>query len=144
LNLAAEQGMGLFRAERGELPRAVSEAFAARYAQAKSGLLLGREAAKPPREQSEAADRVQFLLEQDGTEDEKDYLSRLLSVVADLGSLPAVYLKRIRGADLRSPHEAIRDLRLALPDSYLDAMLEKAGRVGSSPEEIILAEELPQ
>lgn len=144
LSLTAEEGVGLFRAERGELPRAVSEGFAAHYARAKSGLLSGREAARPPREQSEAADRVQFLLEQAQSGEEKDYLERLLSVIAELGALPAVYLKRIRRTELGSSLEAVRELRKDIPDAYLDAMLEKARLVGAGPEEIILAEELPE
>lgn len=140
--ISAEEGMRLFRAECGEKAAPVSESFAALYTAARKGISAGRAASRPGREQSGASDRIQFLLERAGSEEEKDYLGRLLRVVSELGALPAVYAKRIRGIALASPGQAVAELQGFIPDAYLESILGKEAAVGAAPEAVILAEEL--
>lgn len=142
LTMTAEEGMRLFRAEKCEDVSAVGDGFAALYAKAKKELFNDRASIKPLREQSEAADRIQYLLDKAETDNDREYLAHLLRVVAELGSMPRVYLKRIRGIDVRKPAEAVKELHRFIPSRYLDAILGKEAEIGQGPEQLILSEEL--
>ena len=118
----------------------VSDDFYALYENAKSESGIIHKSAQKSKSVQDVVGILNFIKKQSQNENDKAYIDALQNVVS-LDSLPLYYIKEIKEKIKPDSLEAVVQLRLIVPDTYLESLLEKNGKVGKEVEMILLSEE---
>lgn len=133
--LTAEQAIGLFEAEKTEIPYALSEKFDPIYQQLKCRLFTNETADKNDKERLNASAKLK-LIGQAGVLD-KDYLLDLSSVLRS-DALPGFEIRMINQLTAKDFHT----LPQKITQDYLNRILAAGNKVEEGEETLILTEEL--
>ncbi|MBR6123288.1 helicase [Candidatus Saccharibacteria bacterium] len=138
--LPASLALPYFKASIDEDVFPVSDDFYALYENAKSESGIIHKSAQKSRSVQNVVSILNFIKKQSQNESDKAYIDALQNVVS-LDSLPLYYIKEIKEKIKPDSLEAATQLRLIVPDTYLDSLLEKNSKVGKEVEMILLSEE---
>lgn len=138
--LPASYALPCFKAEIEESAQPISDDFYALYEKAKAESGVVHKSASKSRTVQEVLSILNFIKKQSADAGDKNYIDALLNVIS-LDSLPLYYIKEIKDKIRPEDPGAIAQMRLVVPDSYLESLLEKNGKVGHEIETILLSEE---
>ena len=138
--ITPQQALALFRATKKDSGFAVSDGFYVMYEKAKAESGVVKKSRQKSKNAQESLAVLAQLKNKAGSETDKEYISSIQSVIS-WDSIPAYYMKQISRLN---PHltTAFEELKMIVPDDYLETLIEKDSKVGSEPETILLAEEL--
>lgn len=138
--ITPQQALALFRATKKDSGFTVSDGFYVMYEKAKAESGVVKKSRQKSKNAQESLAVLAQLKNKAGSETDKEYISSIQSVIS-WDSIPAYYMKQISRLN---PHltTAFEELKMIVPDDYLETLIEKDSKVGSEPETILLAEEL--
>ena len=137
--ISPQQALAMFRAAKDEEGFSVSDGFYAMYARAKAESGVVRKSRQVGKSAQEALAVIRAIKTAAKSEREREYISAVQSVI-EWDSVPEYHIRRI--ARMRASSDMIEEIRTILPESYVDTIIEKEGRIGSEPETVLLAEEM--
>lgn len=136
----SQQALTLFKAEKEEKGEKVSDAFYKMYEKAKSESGIVKVSKQKSKNVQEALSALNFLKNTAQTASDKEYIETVRNVVS-WDSLPLFYLRKISKIEFLNKN-VIEDLKIIIPENYLNTLVKKDNAIGSEPETILLAEEL--
>lgn len=137
--IGPQEALTMFRAAKSEVALPVSDGFYAMYKRAKKESGVVKEEEQIGETANNAIKVIRALERVTKTESEKEYIGALLSVIS-WDSVPEYYLKQI--AKMKASSDMIEEIKTILPESYVDTIIEKQGRIGNESEMVLLAEEM--
>ncbi len=139
--LSPEEALRLLKAERGEDALETGTEFQALYRKARAE--LAEKAPMVPVEKLKTAvtERLDILETQLSDERDRAYVRSVRSLITDLDALPEACLRDIRQIRPNDAPRAMEDLREAVPDWYIAAILRRAAEISGTESELILSEE---
>ncbi len=136
----SQQALTLFKATKEEKGQKVSDAFYKMYEKAKAESGLVKVSKQKSRNVQDTLSALNYLKNRAQSAFDKEYIETVRNVVS-WDSLPLFYLKKISKMEF-SNKNVIEDLKIIIPENYLNTLVKKDNAIGSEPETILLAEEL--
>lgn len=136
-----ETALTMFRAEKDEKGGKVSDEFYTLYERAKQMSGVTKETRQNSKSIQEAISVLNFLLNSPKTsKNDKEYLKNVREVIS-WDAIPVVYMKQIAKIN-PAEKNTVQEIKEIVPETYLETLLEKNGRIGSESETVLLAEEI--
>ncbi|MCH5283847.1 MAG: hypothetical protein J1E59_09385 [Treponema sp.] len=137
--IGPQEALTMFRAAKSEVALPVSDGFYAMYKRAKEESGVVKKQGQIGETANNAIEMIRAIKTAAKSEREREYISAVQSII-EWDSVPEYYIRRI--ARMRVSSDMIEEIRTILPESYVDTIIEKQGRIGNEPETVLLAEEM--